>query len=196
TAEQADPTTEQCGAVAAEIVIDSYARRPLHVAARAPSGVEAERGYQRLVRRRGVGQERDIEAPTASEGEAGGRRPPVLCVEAELEHAEVGSGGSLRAPKPPVVVARKSSRERVETAEEPSPGRHLHQRVAEVKQLAVRAQGHEVWSGADGEVLRDLDDGLTNIGCRAHTVGPGDQRSRVSGDLDQRQRRVGPAGVP
>ena len=93
-------------------------------------------------------------------------------------------------------MARKSSRERVETAEEPSPGRHLHQRVAEVKQLAVRAEGHEVWPGADGEVLRDLDDGLTHVGCRAHAVGPGDQRSGIGGDLDQRKRGVGPAGVP
>ena len=196
-AEQSDPAAEKRVAVAAEVVIDAEARRPQHVAAGQPPGVGAEGGgHQPLVRHGRVEQEGDVEAQPAGEREARGRRPPVLCVEAEPEHAEVGSRRSRRAPKPPVVVVRESPREQVETAKEPSSGRHLHQGVAEVKQLAVRADGHEVWPGADGEVLRDLDDGLTNIGCRAHTVGPGHQRSGIGGDLDQRKRGVGPAGVP
>src|SRR5207247_10085002 len=104
--------------------------------------------------RRCVRQKRDIEAQTAGEGEAGGRRPLVLCIEAKLEHAEVRSRGSVRAPKPPVVVARESPRERVETAEEPSPGRPLHWGGAAVKPLALLADGHEGWPAVGGHGAR------------------------------------------
>src|SRR2546425_4388081 len=121
-AEQSDPTAQKCVAVAAEIVIDAEARRPQHVAAGQPPGVDAEGGsHQPLARRGRLEQERDVEAQTAREREAGGRRPPVLCVEAELEHAEVRSRGSCQAPKPPIVVAPEVPPERAETTEETSP---------------------------------------------------------------------------
>src|SRR2546426_9036771 len=47
--------------------------------------------------------------------------------------------------------------ERVETAESPPAGRHLHQGIAEMEQLAVHAESHEVRPGADGQVLRELE---------------------------------------
>src|SRR2546425_5973475 len=64
-----------------------------------------------------------------------------------------------------------------------------------MQQLAVRADGHDVPPGADGEILRDLEGVLIHRRGRAHAVGPGDQGAGADANLDQRERRVRPASI-
>ena len=189
-AEQSDPTAQEGGTIAREIVVDAEAGGPRCVAAGEPCGVEAERGAQRRIGRDGVGEKWKVEAQADGQREPCGRQPPILRVEAQARGVEIDSGGPGRVPEPLVVVVRKSTCKRVEIAKKPSPGRHLHHGIAEPEELALRAERHEVPSHAEGQIFRDVEGVLIHGHGRAHAVRPGHQGASADADLDQRERRV------
>jgi len=87
-------------------------------------------------------------------------------------------------------MERNTFRERIEVGEKPPAGRYLDERIVEMEQLAVQAEGQQVPCRADRQVLRDLEAILIHGGRRAHRVGTGDEETTVRVDLNERERTV------